>query len=222
VKNPRIAGFILFAASGVFASAQVTTNQKIGVIDMQSALTATKDGQKAAADLRAKYAPKQQEFQQRQSQLQQKQDQFRRTENTMSEDAKAKLAADIDALQRNLKRDTQDAEQDMNQDQQRIVQGLSGKMMKIVSKYAQDHQFQLVFDVAGQPSNIFFASNTIDITRDIIALYDQENPGTGTSSSAAPASSRRAVPAGAPRTAPSPATAPRTTPSPATNAAGSK
>jgi outer membrane protein len=206
VRNIRLAGFIVFAITGVLASAQVTTNQKIGVIDMQSALTATKDGQKAAADLRAKYAPKQQEFQQRQAQLQQKQDQFRRTENTISEDAKTKLAADIDALQRNLQRDTKDAEQDMNQDQQHIVQELSGKMMKAVSKYAQDHQYQLVFDVAGQPENIHFASNTIDITRDVIALYDQENPATAASSSAAPRSSRPTAPAAAPpRTGPSPA-----------------
>jgi outer membrane protein len=197
VKNVRIAGWILVALAAV-ASAQITTNQKIGVIDMQSAMVATKDGQKAAADLRAKYAPKQQEFQQRQSLLQQKQDQFRRTENTMSEDAKAKLAADIDSLEKNLQRDTQDAEQDMNQDQQRIVQELSGKMMKIVSKYAQDHQFQLVFDVAGQPANIYFASNTIDITREIISLYDQENPApAATSTTSAPAPSRAAPPAGA-------------------------
>jgi hypothetical protein len=29
-----------------------------------------------------------------------------------------------------------------------------------------------VMDVSGQPNNVLFASNTIDITRDIIALYD--------------------------------------------------
>lgn len=185
------------------ASAQVTTTQKIGVIDMQSAMVATKDGQKAAADLRAKYAPKQQEFQQRQAQLQQKQEQFRRTENTISEEAKAKLAADIDSTERNLQRDTQDAEQDMNQDQQKIVQELGGKMMRIVSKYAQDHHFQLVFDVAGQPQNIYFASNTIDITRDIISLYDQENPGSAaTPTTSAPAPSHVAPGAGATHSTP--------------------
>ena len=219
MKNLRIAGWIAFAlAAG--ASAQVTTNQKIGVIDMQSAMVATKDGQKAAADLRAKYAPKQQEFQQRQSQLQQKQDQFRRTQNTISEEAKAKLAADIDSLERNLQRDTQDAEQDMNQDQQRIVQGLSGKMMKIVSKYAQDHQFQLVFDVAGQPNNIYFASNTIDITRDIISLYDKENPSSApTSSTSTPVPSHAAPAAGATRPAPG---ATRPAPPAAANTTGPK
>ncbi len=211
MKNVRIAGWIAVAlAAG--ASAQITTNQKIGVIDMQSALVATKDGQKAAADLRAKYAPKQQEFQQRQSQLQQKQDQFRRTENTMSEEAKAKMAADIDSLERNLQRDTQDAEQDMNQDQQRIVQELGGKMMKVVNKYAQDHQYQLVFDVAGQPENIHFASNTIDITRDIISLYDQEHPASAAATTtSAPAPSRTAPPAGASRPT-APLGAPRSAP----------
>jgi len=225
VKNLRIAGWMLVALA-VGAPAQVSTNQKIGVIDMQSAMLATKDGQKAAADLRAKYAPKQQEFQQRQSQLQQKQDQLRRTENTISEEAKAKLAADIDSLERNLQRDTQDAEQDMNQDQQRIVQDLSGKMMKIVTRYAQDHQFQLVFDVAGQPTNIYFASNTIDITRDIIGLYDQENPGSATTSksttgTSAPAPARTTPPAGAMRPVPTPG-ATHTGPPAAASGAGPK
>ncbi len=179
VSRILAAGLLL---AGV-VSAQITTTQKIGVIDMQAAMTTTKDGQRAAADLRAKYSPKQQDIQQMQNEIQQKQEQYRRAENTMSDEAKQKMAADIDRLQKNLERDTQDAEQDMNQDQQRIVQGLSGKMMKIVTRYAQEHQFQLVFDVAGQPNNIFFASNTIDITREIIALYDQEYPGTSPTSS---------------------------------------
>ncbi len=52
MKNVRIAG-LMAAALVAAASAQITTNQKIGVIDMQSALVATKEGQKAAADLRA-------------------------------------------------------------------------------------------------------------------------------------------------------------------------
>ena len=202
MKNTPIAwarAVVLFCLAAAAGSAQITTNQKIGVIDMQAALTTTKDGQKAAADLRAKYAPKQGQFQQRQSEIQQKQDQYRRTENTISEDAKDKMARDIDTLQKNLQRDTQDAEQDMNQDQQRIVGDLSGKMMRVLTKYAQEHQFQLVFDVAGAPNNIYFASNTIDITRDIIALYDQENSG-------GPATSRTSGPA-ASHGAPAPAAA---------------
>src|ERR1022692_2426936 len=88
----------LVLVSCLCATAQ--TAQKIGVIDMQSALVATKDGQKAVADLRAKYSPKDQEMQKRQQELQAKQDQYRKTQNAISEEAKATLEREIDALTR--------------------------------------------------------------------------------------------------------------------------
>src|SRR5580700_8891437 len=90
---------VLALACGV-ASAQ--TALKIGVIDMQKALLSTKDGEKAVAELRAKFAPKQQEFEKRQADLGAKQEQYRKTENTISEEAKANLARDIDLMTKNL------------------------------------------------------------------------------------------------------------------------
>ena len=57
---------------------------KIAVIDMQGALLQTKDGQKAAAELKTKFSPKEQELQKRNADLQSKQDQYRKSENTLS------------------------------------------------------------------------------------------------------------------------------------------
>src|ERR1035438_5573170 len=91
----------LALASGT-AWAQAAAPVKIGVIDMQSALLSTKDGQKAVAELKAKFAPKEQEFQKRHNELQAKQEQFRKTENTISDEAKAALARDIDAMTKTL------------------------------------------------------------------------------------------------------------------------
>ena len=178
-------GAALLMGCGI-ASAQ-TTPQKFGVIDMQSALLSTKDGQKAVADLKAKFSPKEQEFQKRQGELQAKQDQFRKTENTISEEAKATLARDIDTMTKSLQRDTDDARQDVEAEQQRTLNELGQKMMQVLQKYAADKGLTMVFDVSGQPNNVLFASNTIDITRDIIALYDSTAPTSVTSKSAAPA-----------------------------------
>jgi len=154
-------------------AAQGQTPQKIAVIDMQSALLGTKDGQQAAANLKAKFTPKEQEFAKRQQDLAAKQDQFRKGENTMAEDAKGKLAREIDSLQRALQRDTEDARQDLDQEQNRVLQELGGKMMQVLNKYAADNQYTLVLDVSGQPNPVLFASSGADITRDIIALYDK-------------------------------------------------
>lgn len=154
-------------------AAQGQTPQKIAVIDMQSALLGTKDGQQAAANLKAKFTPKEQEFAKRQQDLAAKQDQYRKGENTMAEDAKAKLAREIDTMQRALQRDTEDARQDLDQEQNRVLQELGGKMMVVLNKYAADNQYTLVLDVSGQPNPVLFASSGADITRDIIGLYDK-------------------------------------------------
>jgi outer membrane protein len=189
------------------ASAQ-TAAQKFGVIDMQSALLSTKDGQKAVNELKAKFSPKEQEFQKRQADLQAKQEQYRKTENTISDEAKATLARDIDAMTKNLQRDTDDARQDVDQEQQRVLNELGAKMMQVLQKYASDKSLTMVFDVSGQPNNVLYASNTIDITRDIIALYDSAAPVTPTSPQAKP-------PAASPSSAPAPVRRPVAPPAPA-------
>lgn len=171
-----LAAGLVFSGAAFPAAAQAQV--KIGVIDMQSALLSTKEGQKAVADLKAKFAPKEAEFQKRSQDLQAKQDQYRKTENTISEDAKAALARDIDAMTKNLQRDTEDARADVDQDQQKVLNELGQKMMQVLQKYANDKQLTLVLDVSGEPNNIRFASSTVDITRDIITMYDNAPPVT--------------------------------------------
>jgi outer membrane protein len=181
--------------SAATASAQAIAAPKFGVIDMQKALLTTKDGQKAVEELRAKFAPKQQEFEKRQAELQAKQEQYRKTENTISDEAKATLARDIDTMTKNLQRDTDDARQDVDQEQQRVLNDLGQKMMQVLTKYSADKGLTMVFDLSGQPNNVLFASSAIDITNDIIKMYDAAAPVT---------------PSAAPKpTSSAPATAPR-------------
>jgi outer membrane protein len=192
-----ITAVVLLAATGV-ASAQ--TAQKFGVIDMQKALLSTKDGQKAVDELKAKFSPKEQEFQKRQADLQAKQEQYRRTENTISEEAKANLARDIDAMTKNLQRDTDDVRQDVDAEQQRVLNDLGQKMMSVLTKYSADKGLTMVFDLSGQPNNVLFAASAIDITTDIIKLYDSAPP----AASSAPATAAPAARPPASTTAPAP------------------
>jgi outer membrane protein len=190
-RRPALSMLILALSlalgSGTARAQALAPPVKIGVIDMQSALLSTKDGQKAVADLKAKFAPKQLEFEKRQQELAAKQEQYRKTENTISEEAKATLARDIDVMTKNLQRDTDDARQDVEQEQQRVLNELGQKMMQVLQKYANEKQLTVVLDVSGQPNNILFASSTIEITRDIIAMYDAAAPMTAVAPAKAPA-----------------------------------
>ena len=192
----------LFAALCGGAWAQ---SPKIAVIDMQGALLQTKDGQKAAAALKTKFGPKEQEFQKRNADLQSKQDQYRKGENTLGADAKAALARDIDALQRNLQRDTQDARQDFEEEQNKLMGGLLQKMQQVLNAYANQNQITMIFDISAQPNNLLYADKATNITSAIVAMYDKNDSVTPAAPPAKPSGTSGAPGAGT--------TAPRRTPS---------
>jgi outer membrane protein len=50
------------------------------------------------------------------------------------------------------------------------------KIISVLNKYATDNGFALVLDISSQQTPVLFASNTIDLTREIIALYDKTAP----------------------------------------------
>lgn len=176
------------------ASAPTATPTKIAVINIQEALINTKDGQKAAGDLKTKFAPKQSEIEKKQGDIAGLQQQLNKGGNAMSEEAKQKIMRDIDQKNVSLKRDTEDAQADLEQEQQRIMSDLGGKMIGILNKYATENSYALVIDISSQQTPVLFASNGIDITREIIALYDKSAPQTTAPAAPRPAAARPASP----------------------------
>jgi outer membrane protein len=195
VRKSVFAAPLLAASFGILAFAQAGSSpSKVGIIHIQNAIIQTKDGQKAAADIDAKFAPRRKEVEQKQSEIQALETQYRTGVNTMSEEAKAKLARDIELKRKLLQRQTDDAQAELDQEQSRVLQELGGKMTVVIDKYAQERGYVLILDVSGPQNPVFFASNTIDITRDIVDLYDKSS---GLPAPAAPAAapSRPAAPA---------------------------
>ena len=181
------------------SSAPAVVPSKVGVINIQEALINTKDGQKAAGELKTKFAPKQSEIEKKQADIAGLQQQLSKGANTMSEEAKQKIMRDIDQKNVLLKRDTEDANADLEQEQQRIMGDLGAKMISVLNKYATENGYALVIDISSQQTPVLFASNTIDITRDIIALYDKAPPQTAAPSAARPPAARPATPLPAPK-----------------------
>jgi outer membrane protein len=167
---------------------------KIGVINIQSAIVTTKDGQKAAAELQAKAAPRQKAMEAKQNEINSLKDQLQKGQNALSDQAKQELIRNIDVKTKSFNRDLEDSNAELDQEQQKVLQDLGGKMMAVIDKYAKDNGFVLIMDVSSPQTPILFASNTIEITKDIIELYDK-NSANPAASSATP---KPATPAPAP------------------------
>ena len=164
---------LLALAATLGAQAQT---QKIAVINVQAAIAGTKDGQKAAAELEGKAAPKKKELDQKQNDINALKDQLQKGQNTLSEATKNELYKNIQQKTTSLQRDYEDAQADMDQEQQKILQQLGQKILATIERYARDHGYTLVVDVSLQPNPIMYASPSIEITKEIIDLYDQNSP----------------------------------------------
>jgi len=169
VKSKLIAWPIAALIAAVGAQAQ----QKIAVINVQVAIANTKDGQKAASELESKAGPKKKELDQKQSDINALKDQLQKGQNTLSEATKNELYKNIQQKTTSLQRDYEDAQADMDQEQQKILQVLGQKIMAVIERYARDHGYTMVVDVGTAQTPVMYASPSIDITKEIIDLYDQ-------------------------------------------------
>ncbi len=189
---------IIFAALAVafagLAAAQAPT--KVGVIQVQAALTATKEGQKAAAELETRMAPRKKELEAKQAEIKDLQDKLQKGGLTLSDAAKEDMTRSIDARTKSFNRDVEDAQAELDQEQQKIINMLGGKMMQVIDKYAQANGYALVLDVSGQNGPVLYAANQADITKEVIDLYDKTVFMTQPAAAPAPAK-----PAAAPRPA---------------------
>jgi outer membrane protein len=188
---------LVFIAAGNAVGQTAAQPNKVGVIDIQRAIAMTQEGQKAAAELSARYEPKRKELEKGQSEIQALRDQLSRGSNTLSDEAKAALTREIDQKTKLWNRDTEDAQSDFQQDQDKLLQSFFERVQVVIDKYARDNGYSLILDIGAQQSPVIYATNSIDITADVIALYDKNSPApTG----AAPAAAK--PPAAKPATAP--------------------
>src|ERR1700733_14260436 len=200
VKSKVFLWPVLALAVTLTASAQ---QGKFAVINIQGALMGTKDGQKAAAELQAKTAPKKKELEQKQNDINALQDQLNKGSNTLSDSAKSDLYKNIEYKKKKPQREIEDAQADLEAEQQKLLSQLGQKILAVIEKYARDNGITMVVDVSSPQTPVLYASPSVDITKEIIELYDKN-----TASGSAPAPTSAPAPKAPAATPPAPKPAP--------------
>ena len=116
--------------------------QRLGVINVQVAITSTAEGKQAAAELQSKFAPRQTELDNMRKQLDDLQTRLRTGQTTLSDDEKARLAREGDVLTRTYQRKQQEAQDDFNDEQQDVVNRIGRKMMGIAGQILEGQRLR--------------------------------------------------------------------------------
>jgi|ERR1700684_568472 outer membrane protein len=171
---PAMAALLVVPA--VWAQSSGAAAAKVGVISVQVAIQSTAEGKQAANELQSKFAPRQTELDNLRKQIEDLQTRLRTASNTLSDEEKARLAREGDQLTRTYQRKQQDSQDDFNEAEREIVDTIGRKMIDILDKYSKENGYSVVLDTSAQNTPVIYAANTVDVTQDLIKLYDQSYP----------------------------------------------
>jgi len=197
---PTLAAALLIAPAlwGQTNSPPAQAVMKVGVINIQAAIAGTAEGKQAAAELQSQFAPRTTELQNLQKQGQDLSARLQNGQTTLNDEEKARLQRQLDQLNRSFQRKQQEFQEDTNEAQQDVVNRIGRKMIDVLDKYSKENSYSVILDESSQQTPVIYASNQVDVTQEIIRLYDQAYP-VKTATTSSPSSS-------SPKPRPAPAT----------------
>lgn len=193
---PVVAALLMTPAVWAQAASPAAAASKVGVINIQAAIASTAEGKQAAAELQSQFTPRMNDLQNTQKQIEDLRSRLQAGQSTLSDEEKARLTREGDQLTRTYQRKQQELQDDTNEAQQEVVNRIGRKLVDILNKYAKENGYAVVLDDSSQQTPVIYAANQIDVTQDIIRLYDQSYPVKNASTGAA------TTPRPAPRPAP--------------------
>ncbi len=198
-----IAGVLGTSGAWAQAAPAAAGGPKVGVLSVRQAIVATAEGKQASAELQSQFAPRQNELEGLNKQINDLRARLSAGTTTLSDEEKARLGAQGQKLAAQLERKNTELQEDVNAAQGEVVDRIGRKMIDVLDRYARENGFAMVLDSSAQNSPILYASNNIDVTQDIVKLYDQAYPLKGGATApatkpapkpAAPAAAKPAAP----------------------------
>jgi outer membrane protein len=180
---------------------------KVGVVDVRQAIVATSEGKQASAELQSQFASRQSELEGLNKHIADVRQRMQAGDK-LSQEEQVRLQRDGEVSTRQLQRKQDEYQEDVNAAQADVVDRIGRKLVDVLDRYSRENGFVIVFDSSAQNSPVLYKSTQIDLTQDIVRLYDQAYPAKGgTTPAPKPAAAKPATPP-----ATKPATPPATKP----------
>jgi outer membrane protein len=155
---------------------KVSIQTKFGVVNLQAAILGTAEGKEATKQLEAQFAPRYGEIQDMEKRIENDQVRLRTGQTTLSDEEQARIQRESAQLQRKYQRNGQELQEDANDAQQEVINRIGRKVVLVLTQYSKENGFAMILDNSSQQTPVLYAANQIDVTQDIIRLYDQTYP----------------------------------------------
>ena len=208
LRAAALAAAFLFGSAAIYAQGAsapgAASAGKLGVISVRQAIASTAEGKQAGAELQSQFASRQTELENMNKTINELRQRLEAGADKLNQDEQARLTRQGETLARQLERKQNEYQEDVNAAQADVFDRIGRKLVDVLDRYARENGYVAILDSSAQNTPILFASTNIDVTQDIVHLYDTAYPVKG----GAPAGAA-AKPAAKPAATPPPAAKPQ-------------
>jgi Skp family chaperone for outer membrane proteins len=182
-------------AAAAPAAAPQALPAKIAIIAFEQVVLATNEGQKALQDVQKKYEPQKAKIDSASTEIDSLRKQLQALPANTSDEDRANRLKTIDAKEKQLNLDAENAQNSYNEDLQRAIGPIYQKVGQAAVKYSQDNGFTLLLNsaVQQQQSPMLWWNPSTDISQAVVNAYNTSS-GIAAPTPSAPAP-RRTTPA---------------------------
>jgi outer membrane protein len=170
------AGATQAQSSAAAAPGGSSVGSKIGVINVRQAIASTAEGKQAGAELQSQFAPRQNELEGLNKDINSLRQRIDAGTGKFSQEEQTRLQREGETKARQLERKQNEYQEDVNAAQADVFDRIGRKMIDVLDRYARENGYVAILDTSAQNTPILFASTNIDVTQEIVKLYDQAYP----------------------------------------------
>ncbi len=143
---------------------------RVAYVDLNAVATTSKEGQAAGQKIKDLQARKQAELEGKQKQLQTAQQKLETGGAVLSDSARAQQAKEVERLQTELQRASQDAQKEVQEFTQDLQLEFQQKLLPVIEQVAKAKNLHLILSIAD--AGVVWVDTALNVTTDVVNALD--------------------------------------------------
>lgn len=167
----RLMIFVLLLISMVATDA-LAAELKIGVVNMQTALTQSKGGLENTAKLKRFYDEKMGLLKQKDEEIKKLQAEYKSKATILNDEKKADFEKRINQLIKDLQRLSKDYDDEFRELEGRLTNEILNELTKVIAEIGKSEKYDLLLENGATTTTVLYRSELLDVTDRVIKAYD--------------------------------------------------
>lgn len=147
---------------------------KVAYVDLNTIATASREGQAAGVKIKDLQGKRTAELEAKQKQLQSAQQKLEQGGAVLSEAARAGQAKEVERLQTDLQRASQDAQKEIQEFTQELQVQFQQKLLPVIEQVAKAKNLHFILSIAD--AGVVWVDAGLNVTADVVAALDAATP----------------------------------------------